>query len=50
MHVLNLAGVVGNGERGGNAEDRIRAAEGGEEVVGFHNQPIQRDNVVTMNL
>ena len=50
MHVLNLAGVVGNGERGENAEDRIWAAAAGEEVGGFHTQPIQSDNVVTMNL
>ena len=50
MHVLSLAGVVGNGERGGNVEDRICVAEGGEEVVGFHTQPIQCGNVVTMNL
>lgn len=47
MHVLNLAGVVGSGERGGNAEDQICA---GEEVGGFHTQPIQSDNVVTTNL
>lgn len=50
MYVLNLAGVVDNGERGGNAEDRIYVAAAGEEVVGFHSQPIQSDNVVTMNL
>ena len=47
MHVLNLAGAVGSEERGGNAGDRMCV---GEEVGGFHTQPIQSDNVVTTSL
>ena len=43
-HVLNRAGVVGSGERGGNVEVRICA------TVGFHTQLIQSNNVVTANL
>jgi len=48
-HVPNHAAVVGNGERGGNAEVQIRGASS-EEVVGFRTQPIQSNNVVKMNL
>lgn len=49
MHALNQAGVVGSGERGGNAEVRIFVAVG-EDAGDFHTQLIQSNNVATMNL
>lgn len=48
-HVLRQAGVVGDGERGGNAVVQICAAAD-EGVGGCHTQLIQSNNVVTMNL
>lgn len=49
MHAPNRAGVGGGGERGGSAEDRIRATTVGE-VGSFHTQLIQSNNVVMANL
>ena len=49
IHVLRRAGVVGDGERGGNAVVQI-CAVADEGVGDFHIQPIQSNNVVTVNL
>lgn len=48
-HVLRQAGVVGIGERGGNAGVQVCVTVG-EEVSGSRTQLIQCNNVVTMYL
>lgn len=47
-HVLSQAAVVGNGERGGNAEV-LECGVAGEKVGDFHSQQIQSNNVATVN-
>lgn len=42
-------GQVGNGERGGGVEV-LSCEVAGEGVGDFHSQPIQSNNVVTLNL
>jgi len=49
-HPLNQAGVVGDGEHGGNAEVQICVVAVGEGVGDFHTRLIQSSKVVTMNL